>query len=161
MPKANDYWQDILDPFGVNRLEHDHYLKYWALSKPVINTDFILFDEAQDADPIMLNVLNNQSAQVIYVGDRHQQIYAFRGAVNAMQSLEIPETRLSQSFRFGQDIADLANTILFNVLDEEIPLRGFEQIESQVCEVHDSVVMQLFSALMPLRFHTWLSLFNW
>lgn len=57
-----------------------------------------------------------------------------------MQSLEIPETRLSQSFRFGQDIADLANTILFNVLDEEIPLRGFEQIESQVCEVHDSVV---------------------
>ena len=119
-----------------------------------------MFDEAQDADPIMLNVLNNQSAQVIYVGDRHQQIYAFRGAVNAMQSLEIPETRLSQSFRFGQDIADLANTILFNVLDEEIPLRGFEQIESQVCEVHDSVLMQLFSALMPLRFHTWLSLFN-
>ncbi|EMO2547199.1 UvrD-helicase domain-containing protein [Acinetobacter baumannii] len=139
LPKANDYWQDILDPFGVNRLEHDHYLKYWALSKPVINTDFILFDEAQDADPIMLNVLNNQAAQVIYVGDRHQQIYAFRGAVNAMQSLEIPETRLSQSFRFGNEIADLANKILFNVLDEEIPLRGFEQIDSQVCEVHDSV----------------------
>ncbi|MCM1958002.1 AAA family ATPase [Acinetobacter modestus] len=139
LPKAQDYWMDILNPQGVNRLEHDHYLKYWALSKPTINTDFILFDEAQDADPIMLNVLSNQGAQVIYVGDRHQQIYAFRGAVNAMQSLEIAETRLSQSFRFGQGIADLANNILFNVLDENIPLRGFDQIESQVCEIPDSI----------------------
>lgn len=139
LPKAHDYWMDILNPHGVNRLEHDHYLKYWALSKPVINTDFILFDEAQDADPIMLNVLNNQRAQVIYVGDRHQQIYAFRGAVNAMQSLDIAETRLSQSFRFGQEIADLANKILFNVLDENIPLRGFDQIDSSVCEVHDNI----------------------
>ena len=102
LPKMHDYWMDILNPQGVNRLEHDHYLKYWSLSNPVINADFILFDEAQDADPIMLSVLNNQNAQVIYVGDRHQQIYAFRGAVNAMQSLEIAETRLSQSFRFGQ-----------------------------------------------------------
>ncbi len=139
LPKAHDYWNDILNPAGINRLEHDHYLKYWALSNPVINADFILFDEAQDADPIMLNVLSKQGAQVIYVGDRHQQIYAFRGAVNAMQSLDIAETRLSQSFRFGQNIADLANKILFNVLDEEIPLRGFERIDSQVGEVDDMV----------------------
>lgn len=139
LPKAYDYWNDVLHPTGVNRLEHDHYLKYWALSNPVINSDFILFDEAQDADPIMLNVLSKQQAQVIYVGDRHQQIYAFRGAVNAMQSLEIAETRLSQSFRFGENIADLANKILFNVLDETIPLRGFEQIGSHVGEVTDLV----------------------
>lgn len=50
LPKAHDYWSDVLHPTGVNRLEHDHYLKYWALSNPVINSDFILFDEAQDAD---------------------------------------------------------------------------------------------------------------
>lgn len=139
LPKAYDYWMDILNPAGINRLEHDHYLKYWALSNPVINADFILFDEAQDADPIMLNVLSKQPTQVIYVGDRHQQIYAFRGAVNAMQSLDIAETRLSQSFRFGQNIAYLANKILFNVLNEEIPLRGFERIDSQVGEVDDMV----------------------
>lgn len=139
LPKAYEYWGDILNPTGVNKLEHDHYLKYWALSNPVINSDFILFDEAQDADPIMLNVLSKQQAQVIYVGDRHQQIYAFRGAVNAMQSLEIAETRLSQSFRFGENIADLANKILFNVLDETIPLRGFEQIDSSVGNVRDEV----------------------
>ncbi|EOR08192.1 3'-5' exonuclease [Acinetobacter tandoii] len=139
LPKAYDYWGDILNPTGVNKLEHDHYLKYWALSNPVINSDFILFDEAQDADPIMLNVLSKQQAQVIYVGDRHQQIYAFRGAVNAMQSLENAETRLSQSFRFGENIADLANKILFNVLDETIPLRGFEQINSSVGDVSDVI----------------------
>ncbi|WOE40108.1 UvrD-helicase domain-containing protein [Acinetobacter chinensis] len=140
---AQEYWHDILNPTGLYRLEHDHYLKYWALSKPVIHSDFILFDEAQDADPIMLNVLNNQSAQVIYVGDRHQQIYAFRGAVNAMQSLDIAETRLSQSFRFGQGIADVANKILLNVLDEEIPLIGFDQIDSSVAII-DSAVADAF-----------------
>ena len=65
LPKAHDYWNDILNPAGINRLEHDHYLKYWALSNPVINADFILFDEAQDADPMMLNVLSKQPAQEI------------------------------------------------------------------------------------------------
>lgn len=129
---ANSYWSDILNPNGVNRLEHDHYLKYWSLGRPIINTDFVLFDEAQDADPIMLDVLQNQGSQIIYVGDRHQQIYGFRGAINAMQSLQINEKRLSQSFRFGENIADLANNILFNCLDEEIPVRGFSQIESRV-----------------------------
>lgn len=136
---AKKYWDDLLNPELNNRIEHDHYLKYWASYSPRIMADFILFDEAQDADPIMLNVLTNQNAQVIYVGDRHQQIYGFRGAINAMQTLDIAETRLSQSFRFGQEIADLANGILFNVLDETMPLRGFDQIDSRVCKVNDEI----------------------
>lgn len=135
LPHAQNYWQDILKQGGRHKLEHDHYLKFWALTDPVIRTDFILFDEAQDADPIMLDVLSRQNAQVVYVGDRHQQIYGFRGAVNAMQSLNIAETRLSQSFRFGQNIAGVANTILFNVLNENIPLRGLESIADSVGEI--------------------------
>jgi L-asparaginase II len=41
---------------------------------------------------------------VIYVGDAHQQIYAWRGAVNAMQQLPLPESRLTTSFRFGEQM---------------------------------------------------------
>lgn len=135
LPHAQNYWDKITTQ-GINiKAEHDHYLKHWALSNPEINTDFILFDEAQDADPIMLDVLSKQDAQIIYVGDKHQQIYGFRGAVNAMQSLQIEQTRLSQSFRFGDNIAQVANIILKNVLDETVPLRGFEKIKDSVNEI--------------------------
>lgn len=86
---------------------HDIYLKLWALSEPNIpKADYVLFDEAQDADPLMLGILLKQrSTQVIYVGDAHQQIYAWRGAVNAMRQLPLPESRLTTSFRFGEEIA--------------------------------------------------------
>ena len=49
---------------------------------------------------------------MIYVGDAHQQIYAWRGAVNAMQQMPLPESRLTTSFRFGDAIADVANNLL-------------------------------------------------
>ncbi|MCP3712788.1 hypothetical protein M3I54_38800 [Paraburkholderia sp. CNPSo 3274] len=35
-------------------------LKRWALSEPRIAADFILFDEAQDSDGVMLSVLGRQ-----------------------------------------------------------------------------------------------------
>lgn len=133
--KANSLWNIYTDMTSQYKISHDIYLKYWALKDPIINSDFILFDEAQDADPIMLDILSKQSAQVIYVGDRHQQIYAFRGAINAMQSLPIKEVLLTKSFRFGLEIADIANTILFNLLDESIPLVGNEMKISCITDV--------------------------
>ena len=57
----------------------------------------------------MMGILSNQPNQVIYVGDAHQQIYEWRGAVNAMKRLPLPQTLLTQSFRFGDQIADVAN----------------------------------------------------
>jgi len=111
---------------------HDIYLKLWALSEPNIPADYVLFDEAQDADPLMLGILLRQkSAQVIYVGDAHQQIYAWRGAINAMQKLPLPESRLTTSFRFGPDIAANANAILSS-LGETVPLLGYPELHSKV-----------------------------
>ncbi|MEG8237909.1 MULTISPECIES: UvrD-helicase domain-containing protein [Acinetobacter] len=133
--KANSLWKMSIDDSSKIRITHDIYLKYWALKDPEINAKFILFDEAQDADPIMLDILRKQAAQVIYVGDKHQQIYAFRGAVNAMQSLEIPETLLTKSFRFGAPIANVANHILFKLLGERVPLIGNERVKSYISEI--------------------------
>jgi F-box protein, helicase, 18 len=49
-----------------------------------------------------MQVLSCQKAPKIFVGDSHQQIYRFRGAVDAMKQVEAVQTlRLSQSFRFG------------------------------------------------------------
>jgi F-box protein 18 (helicase) len=34
------------------------------------------------------DIVNNQRVSKILVGDKHQQIYAFRGAVNAMTQIQ-------------------------------------------------------------------------
>ncbi|EGK12567.1 UvrD-helicase domain-containing protein [Psychrobacter sanguinis] len=122
-PAVEKRWLQSIDARHPAGIGHDIYLKLWALSKPIIPAEFILFDEAQDADPLMMGILTQQQQQVIYVGDAHQQIYEWRGAVNAMKKLPLPQTLLTQSFRFGEDIADVANLFL-KALQEEVPLRG-------------------------------------
>ncbi len=124
-------WQQAIDPRHPDGIGHDVYLKLWTLSNPKIAADFVLFDEAQDADPLMMGVLMNQPCQTIYVGDAHQQIYEWRGAVNAMKRLPLEQTLLTQSFRFGQAVADVAN-VLLNALQETIPLRGNPDVASQI-----------------------------
>ena len=122
-PAVEQRWLQSIDARHPAGIGHDIYLKLWALSKPSIPADFILFDEAQDADPLMMGILTHQPRQVIYVGDAHQQIYEWRGAVNAMKKLPLPQTLLTQSFRFGEPIAEIANTLL-KALQEDIPLKG-------------------------------------
>jgi superfamily I DNA/RNA helicase len=125
-------WIDALDPRHRAGIGHDIYLKRWALSDPIIPVDYILFDEAQDSDPLMLGILLQQTrAQVIYVGDAHQQIYQWRGAVNAMQKLPLADTRLTRSFRFGEQVADVANVFL-RELGETVPLEGMPSKASSV-----------------------------
>jgi hypothetical protein len=123
-------------------ITHDLYLKMWALGKPKINKDFLLFDEAQDANPVILGVMQNQThMQKIFVGDQYQQIYGWRGALNAMTS--VPHdcaTHLSQSFRFGQPIADVANDILQKYTPhDEFPIKiiGNPDQHSVVEEITD------------------------
>lgn len=106
------------------------YLKVWALKKPKLPFDFILFDEAQDANPVLLHLLQEQQSQLIVVGDRYQQIYSWRGSVNAMSTFKtIHSCCLSQSFRFGQSIANVANSILKNYLGAAVEIRGNNNIK--------------------------------
>lgn len=123
-------WRRMCDPRDLLPLGHDGYLKLWALSAPALPAEYLLLDEAQDSNPVVLSVLRKQQAQVVYVGDRYQQIYEWRGAVNAMERVETPHvTMLTQSFRFGPVIAALASAVL-GVLGEHVPLRGNPAVES-------------------------------
>ena len=91
---------------------HDFYLKKFQLSQPVLNYDYILFDEGQDASAAMLEVFLQQTAVKIIVGDAHQQIYGWRYAINSLQQVDFPVYHLSNSFRFNEEIALVANKIL-------------------------------------------------
>lgn len=93
---------------GEIEITHDFYLKKFQLSNPSLSYDYILFDEGQDASPAMLDVFLKQKATKVIVGDTHQQIYGWRFAVNSLEKADFTSFDLSTSFRFGQDIANLA-----------------------------------------------------
>lgn len=130
---ANKAWEMMIDPNGTIPITHDVYLKLWVMSEPNLKADFILFDEAQDANPALLDLVTKQLSQQIYVGDRYQQIYSWRGATNAMQEIETPNsTYITQSFRFGHAVANVANAILNQHLGANVSVKGFDRIDSQL-----------------------------
>lgn len=76
VPALRRAWADATDPAGRLPFRHDHYLKAWQLAGPTIAADFIMFDEAQDANPVMRAIVDAQThAQRVWVGDSQQQIY--------------------------------------------------------------------------------------
>lgn len=111
--EANDLWAAMLSPSerGIP-VAHDAYLKQWVMSEPDIRTGFILLDEAQDCSPLMCQLIERQKAKVCLVGDPHQAIYGFRGAIDAMNQMSGAEFPLTQSFRFGPVIEMVANAVL-------------------------------------------------
>jgi len=113
-------------------LTHDAYLKMYQLSKPDLSKyDIILIDEAQDLSAVMIDIINQQDKPTkIFVGDINQQIYAFRGTVNIFNNIKT-RYKLTQSFRFGQKIADVANIILEQKKSKE-KLKGFANVDSEV-----------------------------
>ena len=109
---------------GEIEITHDFYLKKFQLSNPKLNFDYILFDEGQDASAAMLDIFLKQKATKVIVGDTHQQIYGWRFAVNSLEKAEFKIYYLSTSFRFSQDIANLAIEVLKwkNHLSEHKPI---------------------------------------
>ena len=97
---------------GEIEITHDFYLKKFQLSNPKLPYDYILFDEGQDASPAMLDIFFKQGATKVIVGDTHQQIYGWRFAVNSLEKADFKTYHLSTSFRFSQDIANLAMGVL-------------------------------------------------
>ena len=73
---AKKAWQDLTSASGKLRAYHDVYLKHWQLSQPKLDYDVILYDEAQDADACVADVVGRQDhAQLVAVGDSAQALY--------------------------------------------------------------------------------------
>lgn len=108
-------------------IPHDGYLKLYQMSDPVINRyDILMMDEAQDSNPVTLDIVTRQRCGKVFVGDDHQSIYGFRKSVNALDRINADETLyLTASFRFGEGIANLASALLFDWKGEGKPVRGF------------------------------------
>ncbi len=139
--QAGYLWDGMCQRSGGPPLGHDGYLKLWALSHPHPRVDYLLIDEAQDLNPVLLNVFRQAECQVVYAGDQYQQIYEWRGAVNAMQQAETPHrTLLAQSFRFGPEIAAAASIVL-RQLGARVPVRGLLSLQSQIGAVQPDTIL--------------------
>jgi len=126
-------WQDMID--RKIEITHDFYLKLASesdCSELLSGYDFVLLDEAQDTNPVVFKILLNSGKPIIAVGDVHQKIYGFRNAMDVMSKLyneyDAKMLYLTESFRFPQEVADLAYQwlCLKPDFDEELypPLKG-------------------------------------
>lgn len=134
LPALERAWDDLASVNGQLPYQHDCYLKSWALTNPVLPVDVVLLDEAQDTNPVLAAVFAAQSqwgAQLVAVGDANQQIYSWRGAIDAMARMRGRRTMLTQSFRFGDAVAEVANRVL-ETLPTDMRVRGWDQINSVV-----------------------------
>ncbi len=128
MEKALEAWQAMENgkfapamcsgPCGT----HEYWMKKAQLEARIMPFDVILLDEAQDVTECQLTwaIQKQKQAMRFCVGDPCQSIYGFRGAILESEfesimrdDLTCKPMLLSQSFRFGCDIARVANAILF------------------------------------------------
>lgn len=113
---AKKLWDDRIDVKSKVLATHDTYLKMFELSGTTLSQyDMVFLDESQDANDCTISILATKfspDTRIVAVGDPFQQIYQFRGSVNALNKIDGNKYTLSKSFRFGQELADLASTIL-------------------------------------------------
>ncbi|MGH2760308.1 MAG: ATP-dependent helicase, partial [Actinomycetota bacterium] len=110
--------------------EHDEVTKELRERYPVV-----LLDEYQDTDPaqkVMLRELCPEGSAVTAVGDARQAIYAWRGAsmfnlINFHREflreggLDAHQATLSENFRSGRRIVELANRVIHSIPEEHRP----------------------------------------
>ena len=85
-------------------------VQHWFKDYLDANYDMIFIDEAQDFDPVMLEILLKDSTiPKVFVGDPRQAIYEWRGAINAFKRL--PDDNYTVEFyktwRIGEPACDI------------------------------------------------------
>ena len=118
---------------GKVQMTHSFYLKKFHLNlvgsvpMKLQNYELAMLDEYQDTNAVTRAIFDNISAkQRIVVGDTHQNIYGFRGSSNIMNDMAGQKFYLTNSFRFGSEIANYASSFLhtFKGEGEKITGRG-------------------------------------
>jgi hypothetical protein len=171
---ANKYWKDLTSlpgdfvtfkkkdgttgkkrVTGVTRIQPEHAVKMWALSKPDLSKlrsddgkpiTHLFLDEAQDTNAVLEKVINDNidagtAPLIAMVGDRSQTIYAFRGTSDALSTFAEGRAEsvigLTTTRRFGEYITGPANAFL-NLIGEDYRLKseieGGEILESRDLE---------------------------
>src|ERR1700732_5437206 len=84
---AEALWKNICKHNSTAPVTHDCYLKLFYLQgRELAPREWsVMLDEAQDADPVILGLLERHKGARIIVGDKYQQLYQWRGGGNALR----------------------------------------------------------------------------
>ena len=98
-------------------MTHDMYLKALErdpalCARAFAGQKYVMVDEAQDLNPVQRSILQQSGLPLVAVGDSYQQIYAWRGAEDALDRFAGDEFFLTGSFRFGPEVARTGMEIL-------------------------------------------------
>jgi superfamily I DNA/RNA helicase len=144
-PFVKAAWQDIANVNGELNFSPLNYVKLWALDPRLssIAADFTVFDEAQDVMSCVIPVLQRrerQGKQIILAGDQYQAINEWNGAEDSMGKFpEFQRLMLTQSFRFGQEVADIANLWL-DSMEADMTITGTGNSEIGPIEFPDAIL---------------------
>ncbi len=126
---ASYTYAKMRDPRSNCPVDHGTYLKLLSIEPPRIYSDYVFFDESQDANAPMARIIDHQlqfGTGLVAVGDSNQQIYGFAGGINALDMLTKRHAdrnityALRSSYRFGPEIAEAANIFLRYLKSEHL-----------------------------------------
>ena len=146
--KAEKIWKDM--QIGKIPLTHQAYLKMCSIDPKAVDVIYkmyqcIVVDEAQDVPPCFVKfLLKLKQCCIYFVGDPNQQIFSFAGAASAFGIDKIKHRvtsfYLTQSFRFGPHVADIANkTVLKCRKESTVP---FPNIISTLESTHSLITFE-------------------
>ncbi|WP_164732791.1 UvrD-helicase domain-containing protein [Vibrio anguillarum] len=127
---AKRYWIELNNYQSSMPVFHDAYLKIFALKlkckELIISLDYLMMDECQDTAPVVKQIYDLIVSPIkIAVGDRFQAIYLWRGAIDSMNQFSQEHVAsLTTCYRFGDEIASLANKTILATHDERPCFKG-------------------------------------
>ncbi|MFE0472484.1 UvrD-helicase domain-containing protein [Streptomyces sp. NPDC058947] len=142
---AHKLWLRSIEPDSNLRFTMNYAFKLVS-SDPAkdFGYDVVLVDEAQDSNDATMQFLRHQkSAQAILIGDPAQALYAWRGATDQILRFDGPRLHLTQSFRFGEAVAEEARKHLAHT-GTGVTIKGLPTIDDRVTEgqmPHPDVVL--------------------
>jgi len=165
---CSQLWNSMAKATHPAKITHDTYVKMFQLqgltfkdvwdneNKMFLSIDLLILDEVQDSNSVTLSIFNNQThLQRIACGDKNQNLYAWRGAKNDFSSFDSwNKAPLTESFRFGQSIADIANKVLaLPAMETKLKLigRGTDKGTGQtaiLCRTNATVLQTVFTKLL-------------
>jgi len=145
---TKDFWQKCKKDRVYS---HDGYIKVLQTDHPdLLNLDYdlIAIDEYQDTNPAFAEILNRHPQQKLCIGDPMQSIYQWRGAIDAFDDFSGKRRDLSISFRFPDEIANIANFII-SQRNSDFRLKGLDSnatMTKQTAYLHRSNIGCLLRA---------------
>ncbi|MGL4211064.1 MAG: hypothetical protein ACRCRT_05920, partial [Cetobacterium somerae] len=138
---VNVLWQHYTS--SSETMPHNVYLKLFQLSKPKLDFETIIFDEFNDVNGVMIDiVINNLDKKVMVVGDQYQNLNSFNHTISGLELLVqkygFKQYGLTKSFRVSEEVAKLSSRYLTYMYDKDLAFNGLKDTKLDKLKLQDA-----------------------